>query len=375
MNNPHALYIHIPFCSHICNYCDFYKMRAKEIVKRNYVTTLIQELLQKKAYCNELHTIYIGGGTPTSIPFDELERLLTALHETIDCSSITEWTIEANPTDITVELVALLKKYGINRVSLGVQSFDPKRLELLGRTHTIKDVKQAVQLLQRGGIKNLNADLMFGLPEDNEKVIRKDLTEAINLGFMHISPYTLIMEERTKLSLLQGQGAFTPLDDEIEATLYRFIQHFLSHYGFRQYEVSNFALKGFESTHNLTYWNNQPYVGLGASASYYLDGVRYTNERHLARYTKAIESMQMTYFEQTALTENQMMEEEIMLGLRKVEGVSLDAFQQKYQISFFVRFPIASKLVKEKLLIIKKGFIRIPSKNLYISNAILLNFI
>jgi oxygen-independent coproporphyrinogen-3 oxidase len=215
---------------------------------------------------------------------------------------------------------------------------------------------------------------MFGLPGDNAKVIRKDLAESINLGFMHISPYTLIMEERTKLSLLQEQGAFTPLDDEAEATLYRFIQHFLTRYGFHQYEVSNFALKGYESIHNLTYWNNQPYVGLGASASYYLDGVRYTNERHLTRYTKAIESMQMTYFEQTTLTEDQMMEEEMMLGLRKVEGVSLDAFNKSIK-SHSLYVSRLRKSWDEKLLVIKKGFIRIPAKNLYISNAILLNFI
>ncbi len=376
MNNqsPKALYIHIPFCSHICTYCDFYKMRAKESVKHEYISTLIQELHLKKSFYDSIETIYIGGGTPSSIPIDELKRLFNAILKVVDLSHVVEWTIEANPQDITEEFACFIHDYGINRVSLGVQSFQEKRLKLLGRTHTRLDVLHAVAILHQMGIKNISADLIYGLPGDTIKLIKQDLIQVINMGFTHVSPYTLIVEPRTMLYLEQEANTFHPLPDEEEANIYRFIQRFLNSYGFHQYEISNFSIKGYESLHNQVYWKNDHYIGLGASASYYIDQIRYTNIKNLRLYTEGVHLGKLQYEEKAELTPKEEMQIEMMLGLRTIQGISLQDFETKYGKAMLDVYPIINRLIKEKQLILKRGYIAIPTNRLFVSNAILLNF-
>ncbi|MDD4212883.1 MAG: radical SAM family heme chaperone HemW [Bacilli bacterium] len=376
MNNqaPRALYIHIPFCSHICTYCDFYKMRAKESVKHEYISTLIQELHLKKSFYDAIETIYIGGGTPSSIPMEHLKRLFDAILKEIDPSKLIEWTIEANPQDITEEFARFIQDYGINRVSLGVQSFQEKRLKVLGRTHTRLDVLHAIKILHQVGIKNVNADLIYGLPGDTIKLIKQDLIQIINMGFTHVSPYTLIIEPKTMLYLAQEENTFLPLPDEEEATIYRFIQRFLNSYGLYQYEISNFCIKGYESLHNQVYWKNDHYIGLGASASYYIDQIRYTNIKNLRLYTEGVKIGKLKYEEKAELTQEEEMQNEMMLGLRTIRGISLQEFEAKYGKALLDVYPVVNRLIHDKQLILKRGYIAIPTNRLYVSNTIILNF-
>ena len=373
--NSKALYIHIPFCSHICTYCDFYKMRAKDGVKDEYITVLIDELIMKKGLYQFIETIYIGGGTPSNLSLANLKRLLDAITHWIDTTHVIEWTIEMNPQDVSREMVDLFVKYGVNRISLGVQSFDEDRLHQLGRTHTREDIKRAIRLIHDSGIRNVSADLIYGLPQDTVKVIKRDLIQLINLGFTHISPYTLILEERTILYHHYLAGDFLPLSDEGEASIYAFIQRFLKTYGYIQYEVSNFARQGYESKHNLTYWKNETYVGLGASASYYIDGVRYTNVKNLKKYMDGVRSGHLLFEEELVLTPLEQMQEEMILGLRLVSGINLAGFLTKFGLALMEAFPNVSSLLDQGLLQIKHGFLSIPANKIYVSNTILINFI
>lgn len=370
-----ALYIHIPFCTQICSYCDFYKMRAKAQVKEDYIDTLIAEMALKEELFTTITTIYIGGGSPSSLSLSLLERLFKALSLKLDLSKLSEFSIEVNPLDVTDDLAILFKKYHINRISLGLQSFEPTRLALLGRNHQALDIKAAVKILKNNGFTNINADLIYGLPCDDYPLIRRDLALLINLGFTHISAYALILEEKTLLFSYYQQGKFTPLEDDKVANLYKRICRFLKVYGFHHYEISNFAKPGYESLHNQVYWHNERYLGLGASASYYLKDTRYKNECNLAKYTSGVNNKKLTYSEEINLSRKEQMVEEIILGFRLIKGISLETFYNKYNKQILEVFPIAKDLLKKKMLIIKRGHIMIPKNKLFVSNAIISEFL
>lgn len=370
-----ALYIHIPFCNHICTYCDFYKMVAKTNVKEKYIKYLIQELQLRKDLLKDVKTVYIGGGTPTSLPLNLLDFFLYHLHQEIDLKNVIEFTIEANPTDITLDLAMILKKYHINRVSLGVQSFNEQKLKFLGRNHNQKIVTQAIKILHKVGINNINIDLIYGTPNDSFKIVKKDLQKCINLGVKHISAYSLILEEKTILYHLYKQNKFTPIDEDKEYHIYKKINRFLKKYNYHHYEISNYAIKNYESKHNLVYWANEKYLGIGAAASYYIDNVRYTNIMNLEKYFSGIEEQKLKYIEETTLTPLEQMQEEMIMGLRKIHGIDIKQFHQKFNQDLFQVFPIINDLIKKKLLIKKRNKLYIPKKRLYLSNRILAEFI
>lgn len=375
MNKPTALYIHIPFCSSICTYCDFYKMIAKAGRKEKYIAHLVKEAEMKKDYFSALKTIYIGGGTPTSLPFNLLDFLLTNLSRMIDLKQIEEYTVEANPNDITPEVARLLKENGVNRISLGVQSFDPEKLKILGRKHSEKDVRNCIKILHDQGFKNINIDLIYGLKDDNFKKVKRDVKKAIALGVTHISAYSLILEDKTILKKLSDEGKFERMDEDAEAEIFRKLTVYLKRRGFVHYEISNFSRKNFQSKHNLTYWNNMNYIGVGANSSYYIGNTRYTNIDNLDKYCEGINSGKPVYKEVEVLSKEEQMKEEMILGLRKIEGISISDFKNKYGTDVFRAFPIIRNLIKLKLLAIKKDKLFIPEKSLYLSNEVLVNFI
>lgn len=372
---PAALYIHIPFCKSICSYCDFYKLIAKDEIKEKYISYLIRELQSKKDYFANLKTIYIGGGTPSALQPQLLEKLLSEIKNLISLDRIEEYTLEANPNDITPDIVRVLKEGGINRLSLGVQSFQEERLQILGRTHREEDVRKALTLLRRGGFTNINIDLIYGLAADDFPKIKVDLKKAIRYGATHISAYSLIIEEKTILYKRFQEGSFQVLDEDKEAEIYRKLCHYLRRRGFRHYEISNFARKNYQSKHNLTYWNNMNYIGVGANSSYYLGRIRYTNINHLEKYFAGIESGNMLYREVLELSEQDVMGEEMLLGLRKIAGVNLKHFQEKFGVDAFTAFPVIRHLIGLKLLEVKADHLRIPENKLYLSNEVLVNFI
>ncbi len=370
-----ALYLHIPFCRSICSYCDFYKMVAKDSLKEKYIDYLLKEMQSKQSEFGDLKTIYVGGGTPSSLNLSLLEKFLSGLRECLPFEQIEEFTIEANPNDINTDFLEILSKYGVNRLSLGVQSFNERKLRVLKRGHSRQDVKKAMQLLKDYGFDNVSVDLIFGVGEENYRTVRHDIDLAIRYGAKHLSPYTLIVEEKTILHKLTGEGKFREMNPDREARFYSNIQWHLQKKGFSQYEISNFAKPGYECRHNLVYWNNEPYFGLGAGASGYLGNIRYTNVANLDSYFKGINSNDLVFSETTVLSKTDQMNEELMLGLRKVEGISLEHFQSKFGCNLISTFPVIEKLLSQGLLKFHSDRLHIPIEKLYLSNEVLVNFV
>lgn len=375
MNKIESLYIHIPFCSKICTYCDFYKMVAKPYVKEKYVEYLIKELEMKKQYLTSLKTIFIGGGTPTCLSLESMEKLFSYLNQYIDKDILIEFTIEANPNDITLDMAKLFKKYNINRVSLGVQGLKEEKLKILGRTHNEEDVKKAIKNLIKAKITNINADIIYGVGKETFADIKYDLEKLIKFGVKHISAYSLILEDKTVLKKLFDEKKFFLYDEDEESNLYKQIVNFLKKKKFIHYEISNFSKKDHQSNHNLVYWNNMNYIGAGASASYYIDNMRYTNIRNLEKYYQGIDNNQLNYAAATELTKEDMMSEEMIMGLRKIEGINILDFKAKYLLAIEEAFPIIKKFISLELLEIKNNYLFIPEEKLYLSNEVLVNFV
>lgn len=375
MSKIQSLYIHIPFCDRICTYCDFYKMVAKEDVKDKYVDYLIKELELKKQYFGFLKTIFIGGGTPTALSISSFTKLLEYLKQNINLNNVTEFTVEANPNNINIDYAKLFSKYGVNRISLGVQSLNPEKLNVLGRTHLEIDVKNSIKILRKEKITNISADIIYGVSGDSWELIKYDLNNLIKFGVTHISAYSLILEERTILMKLLKEGKYSPYNEDLERELFVNINKYLKSKRFNHYEISNYAKKNCESIHNLTYWNNMNYIGVGASASYYIDNIRYTNIKNLNKYYQGIDENNLNYAEFVELTKKDMMSEELIMGLRKISGININNFQDKYFQSIYDAFPIINSLFKMRLLEIKNNHLFIPEDKLYLSNEVLVNFI
>lgn len=370
-----ALYIHIPFCSYICNYCDFYKMIAKPKVQNKYVDFLIKEIEFKKNLLNNIKTVYIGGGTPSALALDSLNNLLNHLWKYLDLNKVSEFTIEANPSDINQELINVFKNNHVNRVSLGVQSFNENKLMFLGRKHNAKIATNAITLLQANEITNISCDLIYATPNDDFKTLKSDLQKLVELQIPHISAYSLILEEKTILNHLYKKKTFELIDEDREYDIYIQLVQFLAEHGYHQYEVSNYSLPKMESKHNLVYWNNQQYLGIGAGASYYIDNVRYTNIMNLESYYQGIDERNLKYSEEKPLTILEQMQEELLMGFRKTSGISISAFKVKFHKDMFSVFPIIHDLIKQDLLEIKNDHIFIPKHRLYLSNSVLIHFI
>lgn len=366
-----GLYIHIPFCDNICSYCDFYKMRAKDELKEKFIYYLIKELHLKKEYLLDLKTIYIGGGTPSSLNHHLLEQLFIELTNLINFNQIQEFTIEANPCDINQGFIDLIKKYHLNRISLGIQSFDNQALKVLGRTHNHNTAISALKLLKNNQFDNINIDLIYGLKTDSFKRVKKDLQIAKKLGVKHFSIYSLIIEEKTLLSYLQKKGQFKRLDDSNDAKIYYKMVKYLQRHKYYQYEISNFSKQNYKSLHNLIYWHNNHFVGIGPSASYYIGDTRYTNINNLNEYFKGLDEGKLVYLEENRLTDSQKMIEEVLMGFRKTCGIKISDFKMKYNQSIFEAFPKIHELIEEGLINQKNDSLYVPQNKLFLLNAIL----
>ena len=370
-----GIYIHIPFCTKVCTYCDFYKMVAKDSWKEKYVDYLLKELEMRKDLLGNIKTVYIGGGTPSSLKLELQTKIFEALKSYINVNDLTEFTIEANPDDITETLVKLWQENGINRISLGIQSLKKKKLKKLGRTHNSKTVKKAIKLITSSGIKNINADLIYGVGNEWFCKIKSDIKKLIRLGITHISTYSLIIEEKTIIKKQLNEGKFKPMDEEKDAKTYQRIRSFLAKKGFVHYEISNFAKPGFESKHNLTYWNNQNYLGLGAGASYYIDDTRYTNIMNLEAYYHGIDNGELNYLELSKLHKEEQMSEHVILGLRKMSGFNIKEFEERFELSVFDAFPIVTEKIENKILELSGDYLKVPADKLYLMNSILVDFV
>lgn len=363
MNEVKSAYIHIPFCDTICSYCDFCKYLKKEEWVYNYLNSLSLEIKQK--YNNEkLKTIYIGGGTPSSLNIDELNKLFDIL-KILKKDKDIEFTFECNIENITKEKLELLYKNGVNRLSIGVQTFNTKYLKLLNRKHTKEEVKEKINLIKQIGFKNINIDLIYALSGQTIEELNDDIDLFLDLDIPHISTYSLIIEPHTKLYI----DNIKEIDEDIDYSMYELICDKLKEHGYIHYEVSNFAKEGYSSKHNLTYWNNECYYGFGLGASGYLNNIRYDNTRSINNYLKGDYTLN-----NNILTKEEIISNEFILGLRKIKGINKEDFFNKYNIDI-KSIDIVNKLLKENKLIEDKKNIYINNKYIYTSNNILIEFI
>ena len=358
-----SIYIHIPFCNSICSYCDFSKMFYKEDLVDKYLETLKQEI--KQNYNNEIiKTIYIGGGTPTSLNIKQLNYLFDII-KIFKLDKEIEFTIECNIESLTYEKLDLFKKNNVNRLSIGIQTFNPKILKYLNRFHTKEEVFDKINYAKKIGFDNINIDLIYGIKGETIQDLKEDLDLFLKLDINHISCYSIIIEPHTKLYIENTKN----IDEELDYMMYNYIGDTLKNNGFNHYEVSNYSKTNFESKHNLVYWNNLEYYGFGLGASGYINSIRYTNTKNITKY------LNNDYIDiKDILSEAETMENEMILGLRKMEGVNIIKFKEKYHKNIDDVFDI-KKLVEERKLIIKDNYIFINKDYIYLSNDILINFI
>lgn len=373
LKKPTSAYVHIPFCTQICYYCDFSKVFIKNQPVDAYLQALIREF---RSYdITELRTLYIGGGTPTSISAVQLDYLLTELIRDLNLNTLEEFTIEANPGDLTVDKIEVLQKSDVNRVSLGVQTFNDKHLKRIGRSHNEAQIYSTIDALKTAGFQNISIDLIYALPGQTMDDVRSNVAKALSLNIPHLSLYSLILEHHTVFMNKMRRGKLHLPTEDLEAEMFEYIISEMERNGFEHYEISNFTKPGFESRHNLMYWENVEYYGVGAGASGYLDGIRYRNRGPIQHYLKGVSEGNARLSEEV-LSKNEMMEEELFLGLRKKEGVSIGKFEQKFGTSFEKRYgQIVQELQSDGLLKENNGFIQMTKKGLFLGDTVAEKFI
>src|SRR6478735_3128505 len=319
----HHIYVHIPFCARICPYCAFYKDLLDRSQTSRFCEALLQELVGRDRRARRLipSTIYFGGGTPTALNIAQLELLLRGFHESVELSELVEWTIEANPGSVSARKAALLKTFGVNRISLGVQSWDEELLKLLGREHNAPQAKESFRILRDAGFGNINVDLMFGLPGQTDDQWRQTLEKTIALQPEHISTYCLTYEEDTEFFLRHARGEFRQ-DGDADAEFFEITMATLEEAGYEHYEISNYARPGFESAHNRAYWLGKDYLGIGPSAVSTIGMQRWQNVCDYRVYIDRALAGQSPRESSENLTDQMKRTERIALSLRTRDGVS-----------------------------------------------------
>lgn len=328
----HSLYVHIPFCEHICHYCDFNKVFIENQPVDAYIDALIEEMKQARARRRDglVKTIYVGGGTPTALTATQLERLFSAIENLFDLSPLEEWTVEVNPDSADEDKLGVMKRYGVNRLSIGAQTFNQKLLADIGRTHSPEGVEQAVRKARSLGFTNLSIDLMLGLPNQSVADFERSVDRALSLDVEHISAYALKIEKQTVFynRYKKGQLHLPPEDDDV--AMYELLKKKTAAAGLDQYEISNFGKPGYESKHNLVYWRNEPYAGFGAGASGYENQVRYQNINPVAKYIEAVWATGEPRLRTHVVSRAECLEEAVFLGLRIRSGINKADFFARY---------------------------------------------
>ena len=372
-NKPTSAYVHIPFCTQICYYCDFSKVFIKNQPVDSYLEHLLEEF---QSYdIQKLRTLYIGGGTPTALSASQLEVLLKGLTKNLDLSALEELTIEANPGDLDADKIAVLKNSAVNRVSLGVQTFDDKMLKKIGRSHLEKDIYENIDRLKLAGFDNISIDLIYALPGQTMEQVKENVAKAIGLDIPHMSLYSLILENHTVFMNRMRRGKLPLPKEELEAEMFEYIIAELERAGFEHYEISNFSKSGFESRHNLMYWDNVEYYGIGAGASGYVNGIRYKNHGPIRHYLSAVEEGNARITEEH-LSQKEQMEEEMFLGLRKKSGVSMARFEEKFGRSFDELYgEVVRDLVQQGLMQIEGDRVRMTKRGLFLGDTVAERFI
>lgn len=346
-----SLYIHIPFCAHICAYCDFSKVLYDEKWAFSYIEELKKEILSYSIKPGQLETIYIGGGTPTCLKKELLRNLLSFVKPFMKEDG--EFTIEGNPENINDDLLDLLGEEGVNRISLGMESSQEKYLTLMGRKHTYEDVRKAISLIKKHGFESISVDLIYALPGETLEDLRKDIKAMLSLDIPHLSAYSLTINPGTSF---YNKG-YKEMDDSLEADMYNLLLSSFRDAGYERYEVSNFARDHHYSKHNLVYWRDEEYYGCGLGASGYVDNLRYTNARSLSAYLSG-----KYRAEEERLTLESQLEDFFLTNLRISTGFSKKIFEKRFGYSFFERF--GTPFLKLQ----KNGLITQSSDNIYVTD-------
>jgi oxygen-independent coproporphyrinogen-3 oxidase len=349
MSECRSLYVHIPFCRSKCAYCDFSSYARKERLIPAYVDALLREATfwAESGVVDRVDTLYFGGGTPSLLPIAEAERLLDSLRKLFDVASHAEMTLEANPESVNAAHLRALRRAGINRLSIGVQSFDDAELRFLGRIHDAARAEEAYHAARKAGFDNVSIDLVFGLPRQTTEQWRRSLEKAIALGPDHLSLYALTLEEGTPLAHRVAAGECQEPDPDVQAEMYTWSSERLAEAGYEQYEISNWSRPGHRCRHNLTYWQSRPYLGLGAGAHSYVDGYRLANERLPDRYIELVPTgggawpcdpppPQVESVERPDAERD--LSDAIILGLRLTEGVSLAGLSERFGVDVGERY-------------------------------------
>lgn len=374
-----GIYIHIPFCVKKCSYCDFVSFCSDEKTWEQYTNAVVCEIENKKIENpKKVTTIYIGGGTPSLIPENYIVKIINTVRSRFKIEESAEITIEVNPGTVTEKKLVAYKNVGINRISIGLQSAEDRILKLIGRIHNYQTFLSTYNLTRNIGFENINVDLMLAIPTQTKEELLNTLNKVIELKPNHISLYSLIVEENTEIKKALEVGKLEYVDEKVEREMYWKTKRILEKNGYFHYEISNFAKRGFESKHNMDCWNQEEYIGFGIAAHSYINNKRFSNISNLEEYIKNIN--EENFEKNIELHENQTkqdkMKEYMMIGLRKIDGISISEFERRFRISplFYFRFEI-DKLVKENLLEVDLDYIKLTKKGLDFANIVFEEFI
>lgn len=379
-----GIYVHVPFCKQKCKYCDFISFQNCENYFDDYFECLKKEITEKANEINSenkeilIDTIYFGGGTPSIVCEKYIEEVLSKIYEYYNVSENAEITVEVNPGTVDKLKLERYFEIGINRLSIGLQSTDDKLLKMLGRIHTYKEFENTYDLARKIGFKNINVDLMIGLPNQSLENVNDSLEKIVQKYPEHISVYSLIIEENTKMFDLIEKGELELPDEDVERKMYWSVKKVLEENGYIHYEISNFSKSGFESKHNANCWNQHEYLGFGIAAHSYFNNIRYSNIDNLRQYIENWKNEQSVY--NIVFHEHQnkddMMKEFMMLGLRKIDGVKISEFKEKFVDNpIFVFRNQLNKLVEEGLIEVLDNNIRLSDKGLDLANEVWMEFV
>ena len=369
-----SLYIHIPFCKQRCFYCDFPTFSGKERFRKDYIEALVKEIEEK---CSDylIKTIFIGGGTPSYLEENELEKLLITVSK-LNLSDKLEYSMECNPGTVNEEKLKIMKKYGVNRISFGLQSCNDNLLKTIGRIHTFDEFVENYNLAREVGFNNINVDLMYGLPNLTIEDWKNTLERICDLKPEHISAYSLIIEEGTAFHNLYEKNILKLPSEEDERVMDKLTKEILKANGYHQYEISNFALEGKECEHNKVYWSLKEYIGVGSASSSYIDGSRFSNTTNINDYIEKINNNVSVVIDKYENSIKDEMEEFVFMGLRMISGIDLLRFKKKFGVDInSIYKEVIEKNIKDGLLVVKEDKMFLTAKGMELSNSVMSDFI
>lgn len=371
-----GLYIHIPFCKSKCFYCDFNSYSDKEYMQDEYISCVIKEIELRYSILEDytIKSIFIGGGTPTYLNLNAMEKLLSYLRQ-FTCDNI-EYTCEANPGTLTYEKLCMLKNYGVNRLSIGLQSWDNAILKSLGRIHSNQDFLDNFKLARALGFHNINVDLMFSIHGQTVENFKNTLDNVIALSPEHISCYGLILEQGTPFWEQYKCGLLEEVNEDVDREMYYAATEKLEKNGYNRYEISNYAREGYECIHNIIYWRTRPYLGVGAGAHSFIGSARFSNDLNPDVYIKKLLNSNLPVVNKEVLSRDDMISEFMFMGLRMTEGIQLDDFKYRFQNGLFELFDTEiNRLIRNDLLKLKDGRLMLTELGIDLSNQVFVEFL